>query len=840
MKKLLLAFSFLFLAVNLSFAQPGTLDTTFNTYDVGTGNGANLGAVYATALQSDGKVIIGGAFYSYNSTSVGRIGRLHADGTLDNSFNTGTGCDNFVWAIAIQNDGKIIIGGDFTTYNGTGRNRIARLNTDGSLDTSFDPGTGADAQVVSIAVQNDGKIIIGGYFTDYNGITQNRLARLNADGSLDITFTTGTGLDDVPDAVNSIAIQSDGKIIIAGFFGDYNGSPINGIARLTANGTLDNTFNPGSGTNDVSSLRIQADGKIIIAGWFTSVNSTPRNGIARLNTDGSVDNFFNPGTGVAGGSSYTKSAVLQNDGKIIIAGDFTSYDATARKNIARVNTDGSLDITFNPGLGANYVVNSISIQNDGKIITGGNFQLYNGVRRNYIVRINTDGSLDLTFDKPTGADFQVYASAVQSDDKIIIGGRFTSFNGIPQGYFARLNADGSLDTAFNYNGAGADYNIWAICLQTDGKIILGGDFGSVNGQTRYRIVRLNSIGTVDVGFSPTSGANDAIKTISIQNDGKIIIGGSFTFYNGSARNRFARVNADGSIDLSYNPTGSGADSYVYASCIQADGKAIIGGWFSMVNGQPRNNIARLNTNGTLDGTFSVGSGANSGVYAVAKQSDGKIIIGGGFTSYNGTGRNRIARLNTNGSLDTTFNPGSGADGSVYAISVQADGKIIIGGVFFNYNGTARNRIARLNSDGSIDTTFNPGSGPSNDIYTTSLQSDERIIIGGHFTSYDGYGKNRVARLNGDNIISVEEINGENNSLILFPNPASDELKIENAELRIKKIEIYNTVGEKVFFQPETNNQQHVTISVADITPGIYFITVTDQAGNKVTKKVVKM
>ncbi|MFH0865697.1 MAG: delta-60 repeat domain-containing protein, partial [Bacteroidota bacterium] len=191
-------------------AQPGAIDTTFNSTDIGFGwgDGAN-GFVYTSSIQSDGKIIIGGNFNYYNGTAMNRIARLNADGSLDGAFNVGTGANGVVETISIQSDGKIIIGGGFSFYNGTARARIARLNADGTLDNTFTIGTGANDAVETSSIQSDGKIIIGGRFTTYNGTARNRIARLNADGSLDAAFNPGTGAND---DVQTSSIQSDGKI----------------------------------------------------------------------------------------------------------------------------------------------------------------------------------------------------------------------------------------------------------------------------------------------------------------------------------------------------------------------------------------------------------------------------------------------------------------------------------------------------------------------------------------------------------------------------------------------------------------------------------------------------
>ena len=687
---LFLAFAYIFFSAN-TFAQSGANDPTFNPSDLGFGYGDGAsGNVFATAIQSDGKIIIGGSFIAYNGAESYKIARLNTDGSMDASFILGQGANANVLAIAIQSDGKIIIGGVFTSYNGIGRNYIARLNTNGSLDATFIVGTGLSGYVNAIAIQSDGKIIIGGEFTNYNGTARNRITRLNSDGSLDATFNVGTGLNGY---VNATAIQSDGKIIIGGGFTSYNGTAINRIARLNTDGSLDATFILSTGANsNVLSTVIQSDGKIIIGGLFTTYNGTAINRIARLNTNGSLDATFIVGTGA---NSDVRATAIQSDQKIIIGGDFTSYNGTGRNYIARLNTSGSLDITFIGGSGLNGYINATAIQSDGKIIIGGDFTSYNGTAINHIARLNTDGSLDTTFDVGTGTNAFVYTMAIQSDGKIIIGGNFNTYNGIGRNYIARLNTDGTLDVTFNI-GTGTSF----------------------------------------------------VYTTAIQSDGKIIIGGVFTSYNGTAINRIARLNTDGSLDATFN-VGTGANNIVYTTAIQSDGKIIIGGVFTSYNGTARNQIARLNTDGSLDATFIVGTGFNGYVHTAAIQSDGKIIIGGNFNTYNGTASNYIARLNTDGSLDATFNIGTGTNNIVFTIAIQSDEKIIIGGVFTSYNGTARNQIARLNTGGSLDVTFNIGTGANDIVRTTAIQSDGKIIIGGFFTSYNGIGRNRVARIIGN-------------------------------------------------------------------------------------------
>jgi uncharacterized delta-60 repeat protein len=356
----------------------------------------------------------------------------------------------------------------------------------------------------------------------------------------------------------------------------------------------------------------------------------------------------------------------------------------------------ALDPSFVIGAGANGHVRVISQQPDGKILIGGNFNMYDGTSRSKIARINTDGSLDGTFNPGTGADNDVYAIAVQTDGKIIIAGDFTTYNGTSKNRIARLNSDGTLDGTFL--GSGTNGPIRTLSLQSDGKIIMGGNFSTYDALLRSCLARANTNGSCDVSFNPGAGASNQVSSSTIQPDGKIIIGGLFGAYDGIARTRVARVNSDGSCDLTFDP-GTGVNNDVKSILIQTDGKIIIAGQFSTYNGTSSSRIARILTNGTLDPTFLLGTGANAIVHTAALQSDGKIIIGGVFTSYNGTPIARVARINTDGSIDLSFNPGTGPNNYPSSSYVQSDGKILIGGLFYTYDGTDPvNFIARLNGD----------------------------------------------------------------------------------------------------------------------------------------------
>ena len=369
-----------------------------------------------------------------------------AAGDVDPSFDPGSSVSNPVSIVAVQPDGKVLIGGPFTFINGTNRYGSARLNTDGSLDstfisnTNFHPDLAALIQYddclwlcscqksttpFAVVVQADGKVLIGGQSVttincDPEGggqIARHFLARFNADASLDPSFEPAIGGPSDFETVSALAVQPDGKVIVGGTFFSIKGTNGHGIARLNANGTLDNSFNPGTGAIWVQSVALQSDGKVLIGGYFGTVNGTNRNGIARLSADGSLDSSFNPG----GGAYGISSVALQPDGKVLIGGSFTSFNGTNRNGIARLNANGSLDSSFNPGTGANGAVSSIALQSDGNLLISGDFTTVNGVVRPYVARLYGDSvtpSLNIALSNAfvivswpvTGLNFQLQES----------------------------------------------------------------------------------------------------------------------------------------------------------------------------------------------------------------------------------------------------------------------------------------------------------------------------------------------------------------------------------------------------------------------------------------------
>lgn len=379
-------------------------------------------------------------------------------GSFDPGFNTGTGADNVIRDIVVQPDGKAVAVGNFLNFNGAVANRIVRLNADGSTDPGFNTGAGANALVTAVALQPDGKILIAGNFTTYNGTNRRRVARLNSDGTLDAGFNPGTGPNQ---RVDALVLQPDGKILIGGIFTTVNGSSRIRVARLNASGSVDGTFNPGAGANsNIQSMAVQPDGKVILAGGFTTYAGTARNRLARINADGTLDTGFNPGTGC---NAPVWDVLLQNDGKVVIAGEFSDYNGTSRNRIARTNADGSLDASFYPVSGlydiSGAVGRRLALHGGNKILVGGSFTMANGYTHNRIARFNTNGGVDAGFSSGAGASGgSIWALAVRPNGKILAGGGFTTFASNSVGRIAQLNGDDCPLLGLNIGAACNDGN----------------------------------------------------------------------------------------------------------------------------------------------------------------------------------------------------------------------------------------------------------------------------------------------------------------------------------------------------------------------------------------------
>lgn len=986
----------------------GDLDASFNP-----GAGVTNGTVFAVAVQSDKKILLGGDFLVVNGQTRSRLARLNLDGSVDTNFTVTVG--GAVSALLVQPDNRILVGGAFTTIGGAPRYYVARLTTNGVLDPTFLGNANLDGAVSALAVQADGRILVGGAFGNAGGSNYNHLVRLNTDGTVDTTFRPGLAADGV---VNAIGVDGRGQITIGGGFTHYDGVVRNHFARLRSSGSLDTLFSIGSGANDlVRAVVVQPDTASLIGGDFTIVNSLPRGGIARIhgdermnisgvefsqgiynvaedagfaritvlrsgNTNSSFSLEFATASGTAtnglnylstngtmtflpgetartfdvvivdnhapdgdltvnlqlsnvpanvdtsgrlsavlvieenlaalrfsltnfGASSTSTSAVVNvvregsftrsisallttADGTAFAPYDYASVTnrlvfapgesnktvfiplgldiagantmffrvalsdsqgclliAPSNATVTIVNNAGTLafasgsfsniqgsdavvtvirtnglngrvtaDLSTLPGTaqpGVSYLATNLTVVlADGQASAVVRIPTYfnpaaDGAMFFSVVLSNPDGgaeigtpgtatvqmgypatgpgAVDRAFQTGIGASGLVRAVALQNDAgvvKFLVGGAFTSINGVPHNYLARLNPDGSVDDSFlppfanlstNYVpvydptnqsfvitnipvittnslvGVGANAMVSSLAVMPNGRIAAGGVFTLVNSTpsnntNRNHVAMLTTNGLVDSFFVPPASVNAAAYTLLPQGS-RLFFGGGFA----APVSGFGRLRADGGVDVTFDP-GTGANGNVFCVATQADGRVLVGGSFTAFAGVAQGQLARLSSVGAVDSGFAPVVAGGS-VFTLAVQPDGLILLGGDFTSVNGTPCAYLARLDAQGALDTNFCQTVGADGPVYTLALDAQGRIVVGGDFTSFPGGDRQRVARLLSTGALDTSFQPGLGANDTVLTLALLADGRVLIGGEFTTVDGHPRGHVALLNGD-------------------------------------------------------------------------------------------
>jgi uncharacterized delta-60 repeat protein len=627
----------------------------------------------------------------------------------------------------------------------------------GEVDPVFNPVLdAAPGQVRASAVQSDGKILVAGYFRTLNGARYNSIVRLNADLSIDPTFNAN-----VNGTIMAIAVQADGKIIIGGAFTAVSGVGENRIARLLPSGGVDTTFDTGGGTDNlVYDIAVQADGKIMICGTFNGVGLSARFRAARLLPDGTVDPSFSvflPGSSPTPGNQALSLAV-QPDGKVLLAGLFV-YDGGGFPQVTavvRLNTDGALDSSFNAGT-INTNAWKVALQPDGKVILAGGFNTIAGVARGNIARLNSNGSLDNSLDPGigTGGLNPIFSLALQPDGTIFICGFFSSFNGAPRGGAALLKGDGSLDSNFAppVPTGGILYSILPL---PSAMVLVGGSAPTIAGAPRDTLALLSTNGSVDTSFTMNSTARGGVRVVIALPDGKMLMGGLFTRVGGILRGRLVRLNADGSFDPTFN-SASFSSAQINALVIQPDGKILVGGSSMSTGPSTSFSLIRLNPNGSVDTSFTQGGPNTRAARAIAVQPDGKILLAYQTVTFSTNPSAGLARFNPDGSVDSSF---TAPPLQFEALVVLPDGKILAGGpTYIGYINSTTGQsdfyygILRLNSDGAHDTTFragfvsNTGGAGLTSVYALERQPDGRILAGG--TLYTGSSSSPIgmARLN---------------------------------------------------------------------------------------------
>jgi uncharacterized delta-60 repeat protein len=585
---------------------------------------------FAMAAQADNKLLLG----SERPGTSGQFLRLNADGSADISFNPAL--TQGVGAVVLQPDGKMIVVPE-----------LVRLNPDGSKDPSFSSSV-SDTSSAFAGAQSNGKILVSFNSAPY-------LRRLNSDGSIDPSFSAN-----VSTVVYSGVVLPNDAILLRLYQFDPGGGTQLTLVRLLPDGSADSSFHPDARFDDW--YAVQPDGKIL-AGFRDQ--AAGQYFLGRMNVDGSLDSSYQTYPIVPGGESQISAVFVQPDGSILAEIIFPIEG----QQFLRFSSSGVLEPASKRLFRIPAPVTRLAAQPDGKLLTTGDFDLVDGVRTGPLIRLDNNGNLDASFhppvidDNPRGIDLNL-----ERNDSILFS--VTTGYQFPQ---MRLLPDGSIDPAFPRQNLGHHFKV-----RSDDKIVTA-DHSRV-------VQRLLSDGNVDSTFSATQVtfggpyANSMVD-LGIQPDGKVVVAGNGAFYANIHSFPYKagvfRLNSYGGIDTSFNPPAFSGDSRVNCVAVQVDGKILLGGRFDVFP-PTLPNIIRLNSDGSIDNTFTAMPD-----YTVSKilvEDGGTILIGGGFTKVNGQPAAGVARLQSNGQLDPSFTLDTGGS-AVYALTLLADGRVVAGGEF---------------------------------------------------------------------------------------------------------------------------------------------------------------
>jgi uncharacterized delta-60 repeat protein len=714
------------------------------------------------------------------------------------------------YCLVVQPDGRILVGGHFTTLSGSACNHIGRLAANGALDTAF--GSGADNIVYGLNLQTDGKVLATGAFTALGGTTFNGLGRLNADTTPDASFSaplvsSGTAIG------YALALQTDGEIIVGGSFASVAGQTRTNLARcintspavqtlsFTANAVTwlrsgtepefwQTTFDVS--TNGTNWLNLGA-GAPVTGGWSITTAALPATASIRARGFTTSGRYNGSGSVV---ESYVGPPVIvtQPASQTNQAGALTVFNVSAvgPPPLTYHWRKGTTNLVDAPGLTGSSTA-ALSLSN----VFGGNRGTYSVIVSNASGTVAslpaTLNVLDPCISSPPAPQWVSAGDAVSLSASAAgttplawqwqQGG--TNIPGAIQSTLSLTNVQASngglydlvatnvwgsvtsAPAALAINLAAADSFVpgissppYALAVRTDGHIFFGteaGGFGCLqpDGTTDPSI----NLGILGIQYLTW------VQSLAVETNGGLLVGGSFVFFDSQQRDGCGRMTPAGIADSAFNPGISG--TYPFVSCIglQPDSKFILAGCCEMMGFLARTNLGRIDDTGTLDTSFKAATEQavypNQGrIYSLAIQTNGQIVLGGFFTNLCGALRSHLGRLNADGSLDPSFNPG--ANGSVDCLVVQADGKLLLGGAFTTVAGQARTNLARLNADGSLDTAFNPGADGTVD--TFGLQANGKILVGGYFSHLAGQPCSYLGRLNSDGSVDTSFNPGANGTV----------------------------------------------------------------------------
>lgn len=798
------------------------------------GNGTSGGfnnSVHAIKINEDNSIYAGGDFTQFKGEiTASKLIKLTPFGNIDYSFNTNS-YNRRALVIETLADGKILAG-SAAASNALGG--LDMFNPDGTIDEEFNIGTGFNNDVNDLVIQEDGKIVVVGEFTQFNNSPVNKVIRLNSDGSLDNTFNLSNTLTvpwDVP-RIECVKIDNYGRILIGGYF---DGS----IFRLNNNGSIQAQFKPNNefglsireiinGTEyllpgTIEDILVTENDEIIGVGYFESYGSESIevNNIIRFYDSTSIDlNFLID----SGSDSSITSIEKTNNNNYILMGNFDYFQNFPVSKLCMIDLSGNVNTSFNDGTSYDNVIRSISINNNDIYAVGGQFEYYNDA---YVGRITSYSTTGINQFSEEGFDSYV-EGLLNNNDDLYVFGEFNEFNGQQVNGLVRLNEQGIIDEPFDI-GLGFNGLIKDLVVLPNEDIIAVGAFTSYNNTIAKRIVKLHPDGSIDQTFQSVQGFDQVPYDIElVDNENAVLISGSFNTYNNTQRKSIIKLNLDGSIASGFNPNSVIIGDVVVRKMVSFNSNFLIA--YQSLSGNYSSGLKLMNSSGQSDTNFQSINLLN--VTDVELTSNDKILVSTSIGPY-------LHKYNSDGTDDASFlfstesnypightNPFWNA--SIRSISVDENNNIYAGGLFNFYKDRNtgelldQNNFIALNENGLKQDNFEIEDG-FNSIVNSTVIFNNKIYVGGYFTQYRSTLSSYLVSLFHDyQTLSINESFQKDKTLI-YPNPVSNQLNIATDENLINRpYIIYDMLGKAVKLGSLSKH-----INVDELEKGMYFLNIAN-------------